>query len=418
MRRQDTIRLDTHALVRRFEACGLKQWWVAEQLGVNRKTVSRWLTGKVQRVDRCNAEALAALLDCPLENLLRTDATDVFATREEQRRAAVLLQQRDLLQLLSPSDDWELAERLVKATMQPDLPLSDLGRLHNLLCIAAWRQSHYAEADEHAREAMALGERVGDAALQGKAWANVGTIAWFQQSYEPAVAAFERALGLGFDRPRDRASALFNLGFITRSLGRLVESLVLQRRSIALFEQGDHAFNLAISWTGVALTQIELGEWSEASAAVARARTYAQRCGYERGLAQLLVYEADLDALSQRGSGDVVEALARLSAFAQYDVSVHECAARILRIAGEHGQAVEQLQNVYDRLPERSFGVATALQEESRIAWASGDRDGAHRLAAVANRLLAELGMPLRVRSAPLPEMGRMFSGCEPPAAP
>ena len=56
MRREDTVALDTHFLVRRIEVLGLKQGWVADRLGVARKTISRWVTGKVKRVARDNAE--------------------------------------------------------------------------------------------------------------------------------------------------------------------------------------------------------------------------------------------------------------------------------------------------------------------------------------------------------------------------
>ena len=47
MRREDTVLLDAHVLVRRIEALGLKQTWLADTIGVARRTVSRWVTGKV-----------------------------------------------------------------------------------------------------------------------------------------------------------------------------------------------------------------------------------------------------------------------------------------------------------------------------------------------------------------------------------
>ena len=65
MHRQDTIALDTHALTERVRALGLKQWWLARTIGVDRKTVSRWLTGKTKRLDRDNACRLAQVLGCP-----------------------------------------------------------------------------------------------------------------------------------------------------------------------------------------------------------------------------------------------------------------------------------------------------------------------------------------------------------------
>ena len=64
MRKEETVRLDTHFLVRRVESLGLKQGWVADSIGVSRKTVNRWCTGKIKRLATDNARALCGLLDC------------------------------------------------------------------------------------------------------------------------------------------------------------------------------------------------------------------------------------------------------------------------------------------------------------------------------------------------------------------
>ena len=42
MKKEDAVRLNTHYLVRRIEVLGLKQWWVAKEVGVDRKTVYAW----------------------------------------------------------------------------------------------------------------------------------------------------------------------------------------------------------------------------------------------------------------------------------------------------------------------------------------------------------------------------------------
>lgn len=48
---------------------GIKQWWLAEQVGVDRKTVVRWVQGKVKSIQSENAEALCKILNCSLDNL-------------------------------------------------------------------------------------------------------------------------------------------------------------------------------------------------------------------------------------------------------------------------------------------------------------------------------------------------------------
>ena len=53
----------------RITELGLKQWWLAEQLLVDRKTVLRWVNGQVRTIQRDNAVALAAILGCRLDEL-------------------------------------------------------------------------------------------------------------------------------------------------------------------------------------------------------------------------------------------------------------------------------------------------------------------------------------------------------------
>ena len=227
MKREDTVRVDAHFLTRRIEVLELKQGWVARQVGVDRKTVSRWVTGKVKRMSRESAEALAAVLDCDLDELTVSDEADVLATKEEQRVAAKLIQDNDLLQLLSPSDNWKLAEGVIRATLQPDLPRAQLGQLYNLLSIAAWRQGNYDEGRQRAERALELGEALGDQAIAHKARANLATIASLKGSQAEALEGYERCLAAPeyFANKRDHAAALSNVGAVYRSYRRTRESV-------------------------------------------------------------------------------------------------------------------------------------------------------------------------------------------------
>ena len=54
------ITLNSAWLRNRVAELGLKQWWLAEQVGVDKKTVIRWLHGHVRSIQSTNAAALAA----------------------------------------------------------------------------------------------------------------------------------------------------------------------------------------------------------------------------------------------------------------------------------------------------------------------------------------------------------------------
>ncbi|MDH5642341.1 MAG: helix-turn-helix transcriptional regulator, partial [Nitrospira sp.] len=95
--------LNTSYVRNRFEQLELKQEWAAARIGVARKTVSRWLNGRVDRIERDNAARLAELLGCAVDDVCLDDPAQRLATPAEQREAARLIESRDLIARLSAS---------------------------------------------------------------------------------------------------------------------------------------------------------------------------------------------------------------------------------------------------------------------------------------------------------------------------
>jgi DNA-binding XRE family transcriptional regulator len=160
-----TLTLNSAWLRNRVAELGLKQWWLAEQVGVDKKTVIRWMHGHVRKVQPSNAAALASVLGCRVQDLeLPRDAVDL-ATADDQRAAAALLATSTLLDKLGPVGEWDVIESLLKAVAVPDLPLNVLGTIYNRLSVACWRQDKLAEAEVYNRAAFDAAERCGDNAL-------------------------------------------------------------------------------------------------------------------------------------------------------------------------------------------------------------------------------------------------------------
>lgn len=415
MRRSDTVRLNTHFVVRRVEVLGLKQWWLARVIGVDRKTVNRWLTGKVKRVTRNNAEKLAEYLECPLDEIIVPDEAVVYATREEQRAAAELIRERDLLQILSPSDNWELAERLIKATMYPDLPLRELGRLYNLLSIAAWRQGNYDGGRAHAERAMEIGERLGDRGIINNATCNIATVDSFLGRHARSLEGYEKCLAHPeyFDTKLDHAKVLSNVSMVYRDFAMFEKSFGSQVKAIHMFEGLNLTFNLAIAWTGTAVILTELGFFDEARTSAGEALRYADEAGFEKGTVMTPFYVADAVCLQ----GDTKEALPLverglegLREYDVYDLACHEIAARFFRRAGEHTEAARQLETGLSLAEDFPMLCAMMLQESARLANAKGDNADGELLRRDANDMFREMDLPARVRSGPIVEYGEMFS--------
>ncbi|MBX2800769.1 MAG: tetratricopeptide repeat protein [Myxococcales bacterium] len=365
-----TVRIDTVALARRVRTRGVKQAWLAHCLGVHRKTVSRWLKGTVQRMEHDNAIELARLLDCPVSAIVLQSPVDGYATAAHQVRAARLVQQRKLVERLSPTGEWGLAEGVLEATLHPDLPAAERGRMLNLLSTVSWRQGRYDDARAHAEEALQLGERSQDAPVCAKAHAHLGVIRWFEQDHPGAERSLSEALRIGcFDQPRDHASVLFNLGMLQRSQARFEESLAHQLQSIEIFEAQDWPFNLAIAWKGVALTHIDIGVLTEAPTsdealgALRHAEREAGRCGFTGAIREVALLRDEVEALM--GSPDVV--LRDHCPACRKHTALFAHAARTARLLGHPDVAEDLLRQGLAAAGDPSFERGLLLQERARL---------------------------------------------------
>ncbi len=144
----------------------LKQWWLAEQVGVDRKTVTRWLNGQVQQIQPENARALAQVLGCLVTDLCNAGAELELATSEDQKNAAQHLQTNSsLVDKLGPMGEWPLIESLLKATLVPELPLATLGDLYAQLTVASWRQNKMSQAEAYNEQTLSIADRCHDTFL-------------------------------------------------------------------------------------------------------------------------------------------------------------------------------------------------------------------------------------------------------------
>jgi DNA-binding Xre family transcriptional regulator len=415
MRREDTVRLDTDRLVREVRELGLRQWALARLVRVSRKTVSRWLTGKVRRITRRNLERLAETLGCSPGELTLPESTPPYATRADQRHAAELSLDRDLVQLLSPSGDWELAEGVLRASLEPDLPPERLGRLLNQLSITAWRRERYDEGRELARRAAEIGERIGDAAIRVKAAANMATVDSLVGRHRDALEGYEWCLERAgcFETPRDHAGVLTNVSMVYRDFARFAESVTAQREAIRLLTGLALPFNLSIAHTCLGIVLTEWGRLGEAAIALEESRRAAAETNFTQKLVTLNFYSADVAALGgdlDRAGGLMAEGLRGLGGLEHYDPACLEIAARCRRLAGDYDGAGRFIAAGLERSRKLPPARALVLQERARLALALGDAAGEALYRGEANEVFEKTGLEKRVRRAPVAEYGRMFT--------
>jgi len=395
------ITLNSAWLRNRVAELGLKQWWLAEQIGVDKKTVIRWLHGHVRSIQLGNATALAGVLACRVEDLeLPRDAIDL-ASPDDQRAAAALLATSSLLDTLGPIGEWDVIERLLKAVAVPDLPLHVLGTIYHRLSIACWRQSKLDEAAVYNSAALDAAERCGDKALRGGALGTLANLHHWRGECALAQQAWREGLALArWLEPTTLAGLHNNLGMELYETGEFEagQRELLAARDLYLLD--GTPMQRSINRCALAILELRRGDVDAAAPHAEAASAHAQQGDYRRGVAMGALVQADIHA--RRGEvAAALDALARgKGGFARLEIEEgfnREFEGRVLRLVGRPDAALAVLDEGL-RLAAK-FPVEAAWLQHERVLTqqACGDLAGAQAAVEDAAALFAQLGAPRMV---------------------
>ena len=403
-RRDGTVALNLAALDDKLREQGLKQWWLAEQIGVNPKTVNRWLTGQVRRVRRDSLDRVAQELGCRIESLIDDDPQFHAATDDERVEAARLIESENLLEILAPAGRWPLLEGLIKATLRSDLPLSLLGRLYTQLSIAAWRQSHLQRAEDYARRSIDCAQRARHRAVLAEATLNRATLAAFRGRLPEAMDLYRECIAaqVYFDEPSAVGKAYSNLGFTALEYGDPDAAEHWQNLAVAIFAAADKPFNLAIAQIGLALVFIERREFDAAASALDDAAKTSKVAKYLRAEADVPLLRAILHA--ERGS--LEEARSALeSAVKRYEelgideARTYRVRAQVARLSGDFKQATMLLEKGRKMANDFPVERAEIIEEEIKVSAVCKDDERVAALIVELRALFDEIGAEPRLAS-------------------
>lgn len=340
--------LNSIFLKNRIAELGIKQWWLAEQVGVDRKTVIRWIQGKVKSIQIENAEALAKILNCNLDDLTLSNEADQLASAEDQKIAAQLLASSSLIEKLGPIGEWNVIEGLLKATIVPNLPTNILGELYNQLTVASWRQSKIEQADLYNKKAEELGHKSGDkSVLAGALLSKANIFSWRGKS-KTAIQTYQECLKLAtFIQPKTIGSTYSNLGAVLYESGDFDSGESYQKKAIGIFTFHGKPMNLSIAWCHLAMIYLQKNQLKLARQANEKSIIFATQDDYRRGLHIGNLIHGEL--ASRSGNPD--EARKKLSAglngFLKIGVEEglnYEFAGRISRLVGDLSASEEYLR--------------------------------------------------------------------------
>ena len=400
---QDTITLNSAWLRNRVAELRLKQWWLAEQAGVDKKTVVRWLHGHVRSIRVDNARVLAGVLDCRIDDLMLPDARAGLATEADQARAAELLASGALIDKLGPVGDWDVIETLIKAIAVPQLPAHVLATLYNQLCVACWRQSKLDPAQTYNDAALALAERCGDkaliaAALQSRAnlqhWR--GECGLAHQTYRQclALAPYLDEVALA-NTHNNYGASLYETGELDAGHAELLLAMSLLRlrgTPMQLSIARSHFAILALRRDDVQAAQ-EHAHWSG---------THAEQAGYRRGVAMAALLRADVAARRAETTHALDWLAEGRRRFAELQIEEglnEEIAARVLRLAGHFDDARAAIMCGLACSAAFPLEQAQAQLEHARLCLALADRAGALAALDAARMLFERCAAPRMVEA-------------------
>ena len=389
MHPEATVLFNLSIAENRVRELALKRWWVAEQMGVDRKTVGRWLNGRVKRIRRSNLERMAEVLECSPEEL--TISSEAIASVADQERAAQLIEEENLLEVLSPSGRWPLLESLIKATLRPSLPLPLLGKLYNLLAIACWRQSRIDDAETYAEKAMEMAVRTGNLQVQTGAHLNLGTISWCRGQLDDASAHYRACLSRSkhLVSTTDQAAAYSNLGAVYCDIGDFDGSETLQLEAIRRYGRLRKPMNSSIARCQLGLLRLQQNRLDEATTLIHRSISDAERAGYKRGLLFGSLATADINARRGRhelAATDYALGIAGFEELEIFEALNYEIGSRIARFGSDLELAERRLEKGFQYAGEFPLARARLHVESMLCAVARRDRvtESEHREQAIA----------------------------------
>jgi tetratricopeptide (TPR) repeat protein len=284
----------------RIARLGLKHWWVAEQSGVDERTLRRWIHGQVKRAQQENLRALARCLGCPEGELVVQREEDYFATAREQVRAAELIEEQDLIRTLAPSGNWSMFEGIVKAVMSPRVPLPTLARLYNLLSVSTRSRNDPEAALKYGRRALEIAERAGSRLLLAQSQESVAAIlsSWKGQRAEARKLLGEaqrayRALRIPLEEARSTQHLAYDYNFA----GDRASAVRLLRKAIRLADRSGDRVQPAIARSGLAMVLWMHGQYAGSRKEAEAALRMARDTGHQTIIHRVLLYLSHCRAL-------------------------------------------------------------------------------------------------------------------------
>lgn len=384
----------------RLAELDIKQWWLAEQIGVDRKTVTRWIQGQVKSIQIENAEKLSQLLNCSIGEFTVTNEAEQLATAEDQKIAAGYLVNSSVIDKLGPLGEWEVIESLLKAALVPNLPLNILGELYDSLTVASWRQSKIEQAETYNIKTLEIARKTNDKSLLATGLLSKANILSWHGQVAASIEAYQEALTLEkYIETRILGALYSNLGAVLYEAGDLSEGAIKINKSIEVFKDFGKPTNFSIAHAHLAMIALQEMNFDLAAKEIQTSLDFAHKDDYRRGLQMGKLILAEIAASQSRQADAIALVDEALKGFSDLGINEglnYEYAGRVHRICKNLDQAEKYLLQGLPLAQDYPIYHASILAELAEVLKLKGHSEWKTRHQDSIS-IYTQCGCPLRI---------------------
>ncbi|MCB1186867.1 helix-turn-helix transcriptional regulator [bacterium] len=398
------VRLNNRRLRERISELGLKQWAVARQTGVARRTVIRWINGEVSRITTDNLQSLARVVSLSPAELSSELSLDQAASTEEQQLAANSLLSQKMGEMFLRSESYEAYEQMLSALRHPGMSMEKLASIYLHMMAAAAMQHEFGRAREHGRQTIACAERCNNRDMEFTARINLsiinsetGQVAQMHDELETLLAMMESQ-----DVRKPYGAVCINIARACRLMSEPARATHFAIEAVKAYYGRRDVMSFTEALVLAAIVCMDLSAPQVALGYLSDARSVAEQHDLAVWLPAITLRE--MEAGSQLGQKFSLEQV--LATLDQYDkvvyvpIDCYHAAVRTLYASGEASQAVLVLNRGLERPWIRPQEAAMLHLELAIIRHRAGNVELFAQPARKAAALFEECGMHARADSA------------------
>lgn len=170
----------------------IKHLWLASQIGVSEKTLSRWVNGDVTRIRNNNLNKLAGALGCERAQLVAKSEIDLYPSPKNRSVLANELNNDSLLNELLVSSKIKLAISLIKSTFHSTLPNAIMSNFYTKLGYASLIQRKQKAAKKYFDKGLSKAKSVNSNQLIFSAHLGLAITLFFDCEYKKCLGYLAR----------------------------------------------------------------------------------------------------------------------------------------------------------------------------------------------------------------------------------